>query len=140
MSAWRIALVVIVASFIASMTDWLFNGLLFHARYLINPEVWRVGVGEGTKILYSEIGGVLACLGFAVLAAALRLSTMRSLLTAAILVWAAATVPVIIDYGIWVKIDPLVLSSQAIGWLVRLLITAVLLRILAGMGTAAHQA
>src|SRR5438309_10412930 len=96
MSAWRIALVVIVASFIASMTDWLFNGLLFHARYLINPEVWRVGVGEGTKILYSEIGGVLACLGFAVVDPALRLSTMRSVLTAALLGWAAGPGPVII--------------------------------------------
>ena len=140
MSVWRIAVVAVVASFIASMTDWLFMGLLFHDRYLINPEVWRVSVGEGTKIFYSEIGGVLACLGFALLTAALRLSSMRSLLTAAMLTWAAATVPVVIDYGIWVKIDPLVLTSQAFGWLVRLLITAVLLRIVAGLGTTAPQA
>jgi hypothetical protein len=126
MSTARLATVVILASLIASITDWLFMGMMFHDRYLIYPEVWRGSLSEGAKIMQSELIGILSCLGFVAVAAMLRLRTMSMLLAAAFVVWLATAVPMLVQDGIWMKIDPLVLSAHAVGWLVRFLVTALL--------------
>jgi hypothetical protein len=42
----------------------------------------------------------------------------------AFLVWLATAVPILLQSGFWMKLDPMVLASQGAGWLVRLLITA----------------
>jgi hypothetical protein len=126
MSIARLATIVILASLIASVTDWLFMGAMFHDRYLLYPEVWRGSLDEGTKIVDSELIGILSCLGFVAVAAMLRLRTAGALLAAAILVWLATAVPMLVQDGIWMKIDPLVLAAHSVGWLVRFLITALL--------------
>src|SRR4051812_25352907 len=107
MSIARLATIVILASLIASVTDWLFMGAMFHDRYLLYPEVWRGSLDEGTKIVDSELIGILSCLGFVAVAAMLRLRTAGALLAAAILVWLATAVPMLVQDGIWMKIDPL---------------------------------
>jgi hypothetical protein len=126
MSIARLATIVVLASLIASVTDWLFMGAMFHDRYLLYPEVWRGGLSEGTKIMQSELIGILSSVGFVAVAAMLRLRTMGALIAAAILVWLATAVPMLVQDGIWMKIDPLVLSAHAVGWLVRFLVTALL--------------
>jgi hypothetical protein len=126
MSIARLATIVILASLIASMTDWLFMGAMFHDRYLLYPEVWRSNLSEGAKIMQSELIGILSCVGFVAIAAMLRLRTMGALLAAAFLVWLATAVPMLVQDGIWMKIDPLVLGAHSIGWLIRFLITALL--------------
>ena len=57
MSIARLATIVVLASLIASVTDWLFMGAMFHDRYLLYPEVWRGSLDEGTKIMNSELIG-----------------------------------------------------------------------------------
>ncbi|HEX5184647.1 MAG TPA: DUF1761 family protein [Allosphingosinicella sp.] len=126
MSISRLAAVVILASLIASVTDWLFMGAMFHDRYMIHPEVWRGSLDEGTKIVHSALIAILSCLGFALLAGMLRLRTIGSLLAAAFLVWLAVVVPMLVQDGIWMKIDPLVLGAHGIGWFCRFAITAFL--------------
>jgi hypothetical protein len=126
MSIARLAAIVVLASLAASVTDWLFMGAMFHDRYLLYPEVWRGSLGEGTKIMDSELIGILSCVGFVAVAAMLRLRTMGALLAAAILIWLATAVPMLVQDGIWMKIDPLVLGAHSLGWLARFLITALL--------------
>ena len=126
MSISRLAAVILLASLIASITDWLFMGMLFHDRYLLYPEVWRGSLDEGAKIMQSELIGILACLGFVAVATMLRLRTMGALLAAACLVWLATAVPMLVQDGIWMKIDPLVLCAHSVGWLCRFIITALL--------------
>jgi hypothetical protein len=126
MSIARLAAIVVLGSLIASVTDWLFMGALFHERYLIYPEVWRGSLDEGAKIAYSQLIAILSCLGFALLAGMLRLRTIGALLTAAFLVWLAVVVPMLVQDGIWMKLDSLVLGAHALGWLARFLITALL--------------
>jgi hypothetical protein len=121
----RIAAATVIASLVASVTDWLFMGMMFHDRYLIHPEVWRGALDESTKIIHSELIGILACLGFVLICAALRTRTMGSYLTAAFLVWLAAALPMLVQDGIWIKIDPMVLGAHAAGWLARFVITAI---------------
>jgi membrane protein YqaA with SNARE-associated domain len=126
MSIARLAAIVILASLIASATDWLFMGAMFHDRYMLYPEIWRGGLTEGAKIMQSELIGILSCLGYVAVAGMLRLRTIGSLVGAAVLVWLATAVPMLVQDGIWMKIDPLVLAAHSAGWLVRLLITALL--------------
>ncbi|HEY1606117.1 MAG TPA: DUF1761 domain-containing protein [Allosphingosinicella sp.] len=126
MSISRLAAVVILASLIASVTDWLFMGAMFHDRYMIHPEIWRGSLDEGWKIVHSELIAILSCLGFALLAGMLRLRTIGAYLAAAFLVWLAVAVPMLVQDGIWMKIDPVVLASHGVGWFVRFAITAFL--------------
>jgi hypothetical protein len=126
MSVARLAAVVVLASLIASVTDWLFMGAIFHDRYLIYPEVWRGRLDEVAKIAWSQLIAILSCLGFALLAGMLRLRTMGALLVAAFLVWLAVAVPMLVQDGIWMKLDSWVLGAHALGWLARFLITALL--------------
>ena len=126
MEPWKIAGVVLAASVIASFTDWVFMGLLFHDRYERYPEVWREGRSEGRKILISQAIGVLACAGFVSLCLMLP-HHLTVYLKAAAAVWLAAVVPIMTQNGVWMKLHPLVLGSHAVGWAVRFLITAVVL-------------
>jgi hypothetical protein len=121
----RVAAATVIASVLASITDWLFMGMLFHDRYLIYPEVWRGALNESTRIIHSELVGILACLGFVLLCTTLRTRTTSGYLTASLLVWLAAAVPMLVQDGVWMKLDPMVLAAHAAGWLVRFAITAI---------------
>jgi len=124
MEAWRIVAAVAASSLIASVTDWLFMGVLFHDRYETHPEVWRGGRSDLQKILLSQLVGIVACTGF-VLICLFFPHLLRFYLRAAFLVWIAACVPMLIQNGIWMKLHPLVLGSHAMGWLARFVITAI---------------
>ena len=122
MDAWRIVAAVVAASVVASFTDWLFMGVLFHDRYQAHPEVWRDNRSEPRKIMVSQLIGVIACAGFVALCLLLPHS-LKFYLKAAGAVWIASVVPLLAQNGVWMKLHPLVLCSHAIGWLVRFVIT-----------------
>lgn len=123
MDAWRIVAAVVGAAVVASFTDWLFMGVLFHDRYLAHPEVWREGRSEPRKIVQSQIVGVLSCAGFVAICLMLP-HHLRDYLKAALFVALAGPIPLLWQNGLWIKMHPLVLSSHAAGWLARLVITA----------------
>lgn len=129
MEPWRIVAAVLAASVVASFTDWLFMGVLFHDRYLVHPEVWREGRSEPRKIVLSQVIGVLACAGFVALCLLLPHS-LKIYLKAAAAVWLAAVVPMLAQNGVWMKLHPLVLTSHAVGWLARFVITALAVSLL----------
>lgn len=118
------ALVVVVSGVVASFTDWLFMGVLFHEKYLEAPEVWRGGRGEGRRIAYSELIGLIGSAGFAWLLMALHQEAPAAGLTAAVAVWLASAVPVIFTNVLWMKLHPALGLSHSAGWLARLVITA----------------
>ena len=124
MEIWRPVLVVVVSSVLASFTDWFFMGVLFHDRYDIHPEVWREGRQERSKILWSQVIGVLSCAGLVGLFFLGR-PVLRDYLKVDLLVWFAAVVPITAQNTLWMKLNPLVSASHAVGWLVRFGITAV---------------
>jgi hypothetical protein len=125
---WRFWAVVAGGSVLASLTDWLFMGVLFHPKYLHAPEIWRQHPQlSGTRrIVYSQILGVVSCIAFVWLCLALGALTVPSALLAAVLVWLAGVVVVLGQMVMWVKLHPLVGLSHALGWLMRLVITALL--------------
>jgi uncharacterized membrane protein len=125
---WRFLAVVVGASILASVTDWLFMGVLFHKQYQHAPEIWRTHPQlTGTRrIVYSQIIGLITCAAFAYLCLTLDALTVPSALTVALLVWVAGAVVILGQMVMWVKLHPLVGVSHALGWLARLVITALL--------------
>jgi len=117
------ALAVLIASVLASFSDWLFMGVLFHDKYLDSPEIWRSrGRTEPRTIIYSQLMGVLSSAAFAYLCQANAL-TIPGSLGAAALVWLAGPLVVIAQMVQWMKLHPLIGASHALGWLVRFIVT-----------------
>jgi hypothetical protein len=125
---WRYLAVVAAASVIASFTDWLFMGVLFHEKYLHAPEIWRTHPQlTGTpRIIYSQIIGLITCAAFAYLLLALDALTIPQAMEVAILVWAAGAVVILGQIVLWVKLHPLIGVAHALGWLARLVVTGLL--------------
>jgi len=122
---WMPIAAVIVAGTVATLTDWLFMGVLFHDRYFTYPEVWRPEFrtkGDTGAILYSCALGYMtaaAVIGLCMLCGA---SGIKPALTIAVLAWIAGPLVSAVTTGIWVKIDPAVTLAHSIGYLVRFLI------------------
>ena len=123
MEIWRPVLVIVLSAVLASFTDWFFMGVLFHDRYDAHPEVWREGRQERSKILWSQVLGLVSCAGLVGLFLVGR-PLVRDYLKDTLLVWVAAVIPMIAQNTLWMKLHPLVSASHATGWLVRFVITA----------------
>jgi hypothetical protein len=121
-------LVVIIASVVTSITDWLFMGVLFHDKYKATPEIWRLPAGgnERSAILYSQIFGIVSCVGFAALCVQGNLLTVPRSLAGAVFVWLAGPVVVLAQMVLWTKLHPLIGVSQSLGWLARFALTGLL--------------
>jgi Protein of unknown function (DUF1761) len=125
-SGWFLAAVVI-AVVLASMSDWFFGGILFHDKYRANPEIWRISgdKSEGLAIALSTLLGVMTCAVFIYLAACLNILGWRPVLGLAFGVWLLAPLPLLVTNALFIKVHPLNTFSNALGWLVKLLICAV---------------
>src|SRR5207302_6793346 len=77
----------------ASLTDWLFMGVLFHARYNAFPEVWRDAKDERQRIIIAQAFSAMTAIGFVVLANALMLTTLRTTLLLAVAIWIIRPLP-----------------------------------------------
>ena len=111
--------IVLLASLVASFSDWVFMDLLVHRFYAANPALWRGGQGA-SRIALSQIIGTLATacvVGLCILAPG------RPLLVAA-LAWAGGPLPMALQNLQWMRLHPAVAASHATGWLVRAIIAA----------------
>jgi hypothetical protein len=123
----RFLLAVVVSGLGASITDWLFMGVLFHDKYLETPETWRAKSGqpEVTSIVASTVIGFVSCAAFLYLCYWTgALSVHRASLRMAVLAWLVAPLPLILTNVLWIKMHPLLGLSHSLGWLVRFVITA----------------
>ena len=125
---WRFLAVVVGGTAIASFTDWLFMGVLFHERYLRFPEVWRgePGTPNTRRIVLSQVISLITCAAFTLLLMYTGMLRLHDALLVSVLVWAAGPLVVQAHNALWLKFDGLVAASHAAGWLVRLAITAAL--------------
>ena len=125
----RFLLAVVVSGLGASITDWLFMGVLFHNKYLETPEVWRAkpGQSEVTNIVASAAIGLVSCAAFIYLCYWTgALSVHNASLRMAVLVWLVAPLPLILTNVLWIKIHPLLGLSHSLGWLARFVVTALI--------------
>jgi hypothetical protein len=118
--------VIVLASILASSTDWLFFDVLVHRYYQAAPEVWRAG-SQGRRIVLSQLIGTLACAAMVMLYLSVphwRVPGRPAAL--ALIVWCAGPLPVVLQQWQWMRIHPAVAAGHAAGWLARLAITALL--------------
>jgi hypothetical protein len=124
----RFLLAVAASGVVASFTDWLFMGVLFHGKYLESPEIWRSkpGQSETQRIIVSSLLGVLSCAAFIFLCRWTGAVTMRSELHLAGIAWIAGPVPILFSNIVWIKMHPLLGVSHSLGWLARFVISGLI--------------
>lgn len=122
----RFALTVVAAGIAASLTDWLFMGVLFHDRYLATPEIWRgqARKPETRRIVLSSLLGLLSCAVFIFFTEKWHLHSLSAALKLAAAMWVAAPVPILFINAVWMKFDPRLAFSHSLGWLARFAATA----------------
>ncbi|MDE2091061.1 MAG: hypothetical protein KGJ08_04075 [Gammaproteobacteria bacterium] len=132
-TGWFLA-AVISAAVLSSMSDWFFGGILFHEKYRAHPEIWRNtgGRNESLAIAWSTLLGVVTCAVFIYLAARLAILGWIPVLGLAFGVWLLAPLPLLVTNALFLNIHPLNTLSNAVGWLVKLLICAVAAHIFLG--------
>jgi hypothetical protein len=130
----RIAVAVLASGFVSSMTDWLFMGDWLYKRYDRNPEIWRYpsGQGENKVILWSSLLPFLTCGVFIFLCRALHLNSFRDALALAGAIWLIGPLPLTIVNALWIKFAPAIAAFHALGWLVKLILAAAAVGLIAG--------
>ena len=122
---WHIFAASILGAILGSLADWVFAGVLFHARYQRHPEVWRTGGSETLKIGAAQVLCLLTSVAFVALAVMLEQTAFAGALRLAAMIWLIAPLPMLIANALFIKIDPLVTASHAVGWLAKLLLIAI---------------
>ncbi len=120
-------LAILVAAVVTSLTDWFFMGILFHERYKRFPEVWRRpagGAGETQAIVWSTVIGLVTCAAFIFACAIFHLAGYCAPLKLAVLAWLIGPLPLTITNAFFIKLDPLIVASHSLGWLVKLAVAA----------------
>lgn len=125
----RFFLAVVASGIVASFTDWFFMGMLFHDRYLDNPEIWRgePGKPEGSRIMKSALLGTLASAAFLIILRHLStpniLSPVAQVVHLAVIATLLGPVPILFQNVVWMKFHPLLGVSHTLGWLTRFIAT-----------------
>lgn len=126
MTHYLLALVTAVIG--TSLTDWYFMGVLFHDRYMVYPDTWRhIGASksESLAVAWATLLGVVTCAVFIWLCADLGVLGWGPVLKLAGGVWLLGPVVIFVTNGFFIKIHPLNTLAMCLGWLAKLLITAI---------------
>lgn len=130
---WMMFLAAVAAStIVASFTDWLFFGVLFHGLAKQTPEIWRPldKASDRNRILLSTVFGAVSCAGFSWLCVKTGSLDVMPALCLAVVVWIATALPLMATQVTWIKLHPLVGASYAAGWLARFAITGAITALL----------
>lgn len=118
---WMVLAAAFGAGTVASFTDWLFMGVLFHDAYLRYPEVWWPREGrESRAIIASMLVGYIMSGAVVVLCALVGAHTIVQGLEIALLTWLAGPVVLLVTNSFFMKIDNRVTFAHALGWLARM--------------------
>lgn len=130
----RIAIAVLAAGIVSSLTDWFFMGDWLYQRYDRHPEIWRYkgGRGEIKAIVWSSLLPFLTCGVFVLLCAGLHLYSYGAAFKVALAIWMIGPLPSIIVNTLWMKLAPAIASSYAAGWLIKLGIAALAVALILG--------
>jgi hypothetical protein len=121
---WKLLAAGAAGLVLANLADWLFAGVLFHARYQTYPEVWRTRGADPRALIAAQVMTVPTVAGLIALLLWTGRTSMGSALVFAALVWAVAAAPAILANGLFIKLDVRVVASHTLGWLVKLALIA----------------
>lgn len=119
---WMLMAAVAVSGTLATFTDWLFMGVLFHQHYNRYPEVWWPTFrekGDRRAIIYSAVLAYVTSAAMVALCWVAQSHGFAQALALSLLAWIAGPVVVLVTNGFWIKIDPRVTFAHTLGWLAR---------------------
>jgi hypothetical protein len=128
-SIGHFAIAFVCALVVSQASDWLFTGVLFHDRYLANPEVWRHTDDRSAETRAIVIAGVMTAvsvLALEYLVVRLGFSTYHGVLKLALAVWVIGVLPTIVTYIAFIKLHPVNSAMNALSWIVKLSATAMI--------------
>ena len=133
MSWSRLLLAAFAGGVITSMTDWFFMGADgLYKKFDHHPEIWRRWErGEMRAVMWASVFPFLTCGAFAWLCAWLHLQSIGATTLLALAIWVIAAMPTLVVNGLFVKISPVVTAAYGAGWLVKLLVAAVAVALIA---------
>ena len=112
-----------VAGTLATFTDWLFMGVLYHSHYERHPGTWWASLrekGDSRAIVASSVVGYLPSFAVVLLCAFAHTHGIGAALAVSLFAWLAGPLPLLVINGFWIRIDPHVTFAHALGWLARL--------------------
>ena len=115
---------IIVSSVLVGLADWFFGGILFHDKYNAYPEVWRPRETNRYAIILAQVLGVISAIAFVVMASKLQQTDFSQAFTLAFWIWLIGPVPIYVTNYSFMKIHWQIVVGQLTGWLVKLLLTA----------------
>jgi hypothetical protein len=121
--SWALVVAALAAGTVASFTDWLFMGILFHDAYNTHPEVWWPGIRDGKDrgpVIWSAIIGYVMSAGIVALCAVAGASSIVAGLEIAALAWLAGPLVILVINGLFIKTDPKITFAHCLGWLARM--------------------
>ena len=127
MNLGRFVLGVAAGTFVSSLTDWLFMGVLFHDKYLTYPEVWwpRGKSGESRAVVISSFVNILTVGGLMALCYRFAALDYGSALVLAFGVWIVGPLPLLVVNALFIKFHPLTVVAHCLGWLAKLVVAGV---------------
>jgi hypothetical protein len=118
---WALVAAAFGAGTLASFTDWLFMGVLFHDAYNRYPEVWWPrDSNESRPIIWSMVVGYVMSGAVVALCAIAGSRGIASGLQVAALAWLAGPVPILVTNGFFIKTDARITVAHCLGWLARM--------------------
>ncbi len=122
--------VTLLATLLASLTDWLFFDVLVNRFYQAAPDIWRPGGRR--RIVLSQMAATIATA--AAIGIAVRIPGHP--VSVALCLWGAGALPIMLQNAQWMRLHPAIAAGHAVGWLARLLIATVLAEGVLSEGTA----
>jgi hypothetical protein len=119
----RFAAVVVGTGVVTSFTDWIFAGDWIHKRFSY-PEVWRKGPEMQAIVVVTILPFVTAAV-FAILCWRLDVEGVRNCVKLAAAIWVMAPLALILADAAFIRLHRVFVALYATGWLVKLLIIAV---------------
>ena len=118
---------IVVSGTVATFTDWLFMGYLFHSAYLRYPEVWWPprGGNNMVPIIWSSVIGYLMSAAIIGLCVLVRAATLSKALEVTVLAWLAGPLVILLVNSLFIKLDPKVTISHCLGWFARMALAGV---------------
>ena len=115
---------IIVSAILVGLADWFFGGILFHDKYQAYPEVWRPRETNQYAIIVAQVLAVVSAIAFVVMASKLEQTDFSEAFTLAFWIWLIGPVPIYLTNYSFMKIHWQIIGAQLTGWLVKLLLMA----------------
>jgi hypothetical protein len=138
MSLPHLVLAFVISFIVCQIADWIFAGVLFHHKYRETPEIWRAstqGKGERRGIAIAGLFSAISVAAMMWLMMHLEIPSYVESIKLAIAIWLIGALSVTVSNAAFIRIHLANAASHAVGWLVKLILTALIIEYFLGFAS-----